>query len=304
MKEALTFIKGSIASTGTITEHRYVSQKDGMLQSFNGVTFATHPLKDVDDFLVEGAKLFKACSMCKWSHETKITKARLIIKKGKFNVRLPLTDIFDRKELDKNPETLWLPLPKNLLGVLKALQPFMSRDASRPWSTSILIKGGVAVTTNNVVIIFKECEIPDMVIPADMVDLLLSIKENPVSVSTDNGLTFCYDDGAWVYCTGTKNGYPDFTPLMEKKLVAKNSEGFQESVQKLIAFDPDGFVTMKDGVLSNGEASIDGFDCGDFAFHATPLSLVWPVLKSIDTTEPAAPFVCSGMYGVICQVAV
>lgn len=107
----------------------------------------------------------------------------------------------------------------SILSALKALRPFVGDDASRPWCSSILLRGAVAFASNNVVL--AEQSLPMIfplpsALPVFAVDELLRIGAEPRAVAADErALTFFLPDGVFLRAALFSEAWPDPKPPLQ-----------------------------------------------------------------------------------------
>ncbi len=133
--------------------------ENGRIHAFSGSFWyqAPSPLEDKSDtFSVNATKLSSALRACSDKAMLSTTKDFLVVKNGPFTVRVK--KIIPEGSPGPLAERLALPPEaKNtpatgLLEAMRRVAPFISTDASRPWSVALLIDSGYAWATNNLAI--------------------------------------------------------------------------------------------------------------------------------------------------------
>lgn len=143
-----------VCESGAVIErYKHVVFADGTLRAFNGVVHVQAPssLDPILRFAVNEERLLQALSACESEDvEIKNTSDFLVMKHGKLTVRIRKisADTIYHDAITGPPRAQQHKVPE-FQEVLRAVAPFMSADASRPWTTSILFRGGFAWATNN-----------------------------------------------------------------------------------------------------------------------------------------------------------
>jgi hypothetical protein len=124
------------------------------MQSYDGVIQfqARSIFPKESEFCLSEAKLAHALSMISPPDKITETAENLILKRGPLSVRVRKLDFklgfFDVFGMSKNAKSA-----DGFLDSLKLVAPFMSEDATRAWSTSVLFKDGYAWATNNLALV-------------------------------------------------------------------------------------------------------------------------------------------------------
>ena len=156
-----------------------------------------------------------------------------------------------------------------MLPTLKTLEPFISEDASRPWSRGILFAGGCAFATNNVVLLqmYLGYEFPAVInLPHATVNELLRIGEEPTAMQVDDrSVTFFYSGDRRMTSLVYDLGWPDAERLLLTPFnPAPTPAGLWAALEQVAPFTGDmrrvylrpGLVTTSD-VSEYAEASVD-----------------------------------------------
>lgn len=149
---------------------------------------------------VSAERLPAAWAACKGEPEAILQAEHLMLKRGRVRTRIA-------RFTDGNyPRAA--PVPKTghkadgVASLLARLKPFVATDASKPWATSLCLKGGYAYATNNVIL----CRAPFTAsLPTEAVNLPSAVfdaviaKGEPDEVSgSANALTFYFPDDSWI----------------------------------------------------------------------------------------------------------
>jgi hypothetical protein len=201
--------------------------------------------------------------------------------------------------------------------VLRALQPFIGEDASRPWCGSIKVVGNHAYATNNIVLVQAPLAFPgSFALPVYAVEELLRIGSEPVGYALeDNAVTFYLPGDIWLRATLLENGWPDaaaaLSAVHQGAKLRKVPPGLRAAVERLVPFCPnpklpmvrmaDGAVQTEDGAMS---ATVGGFAGLGGTYRAEPLLAVLAVAEKVDwTAAPRVPWSGGGLLGVLMGVA-
>lgn len=316
MLEALKFVQGAIAKKDFVPVLTHFRIEDGFIKGFNGAMALCSPI-DLDLSVSPKASTFaKAIRSCKDTVAISMTPSgRLSIKSGKFKSFIECSeDPFPAVE----PEGEMIELDGSLLESLLLLAPFMGQDASRPWAMGILLKGGSAYTTNNIVLIEKWLgyTFPVTVnIPSAAVKELLRIKKEPKALQvSETSITFHFEDGRWLKSQLSSLKWPDLTPIFERECSpVAIEEDFFEAIETLEPLANDSsHLYLLDNAFSTAPdpddgASVeyDGLHRGA-CFNAKQLLNLKGVASTIDLTQYPEPclFYGKNLRGVITGIRV
>ena len=107
-------------------------------------------------------------------------------------------------------------LTSALLPALRRLQAFINDNSNVTWSTGILIKGGFGYATNNIIMARdKLMDMPQIVIPGRLVDILLRINKEPTHYSVqENAIYFWFDD-MWLKSSLLEDTWPNAEKVID-----------------------------------------------------------------------------------------
>lgn len=171
----------SVCESGAVIErYKHIVFTEGTLRAFNGAVSVQAPssLDESESFAVNEERLMQALSACAGEGvEVKVKPEHLVLKQGKLTVRVRKLDaaaVFHDPVLE--PAKKARIKSPDFQEALRAVAPFMSSDASRPWTTSILFKDGFAWATNNLALVRYPLATPiECCIPAAAVPVLESL---------------------------------------------------------------------------------------------------------------------------------
>lgn len=318
MIDQLAKIKQAIAQKPLIPilsfVHIYSKDGERRMQSNNGKLCVDTGVNFGMDVTVHGNKFIRATKLCKSKTKVKLTPTgRLSIISGKFRALIETADCtkFPRLELTARPNCLTAP---NLPEICKTLLPFISDDASRPWSRSILFRGGKAYATNNIVIACVPCGgIPDCVVPAYAVEVLAALNMPPVDFIVGDGFVgFFFTDGTWVRTCIIDSKWPSVEKLITPTKTQPLPADFLDSLESIVPFCEDPKMPTvylnQYGIhtsLQDFGASLEVADFTPSKFRVEPLLQIAQCAKEIDLSTYPKPcyFVGdNGLHGVIIGV--
>lgn len=220
MLKELKFVQGAVAKKDLMPALTHFRIEGGEVRSFNGSLALSSPIEFDIDCTPKAVPFVNAIAKCKDTVTLSMTPAgRLSIKSGSFKA---FVECVDTETPHVIPEgEIYDVQGADLLAALKAVAPFMSDDASRPWSNGVLLDGQSAFATNNVVLVeywvgsvfpYRVC------IPRDAVREIVRIGEAPVQVQGDErSLSFLYEDGRWIRTNLISTAWPDLAKVLNRE---------------------------------------------------------------------------------------
>jgi DNA polymerase III sliding clamp (beta) subunit (PCNA family) len=204
MLKELKFVMGAVAKKDLIPGMTHFAIENGFIRSFNGNMAICSPIAFDINCKPNAAQLVKAISNCTPDHVVNITMTaagRLRIQNGPYRA---LVDCLEEGTPNVEPEGDIVPFDGAALrAAFENLLPFVGTDASRQWTTGILLHADSAYATNNVIIcqFWLGTPIPVTVnIPSVAVRELLRVGENPTHAQVcENSITFHFPDGKWIW---------------------------------------------------------------------------------------------------------
>lgn len=264
--DALKFVQGSIARKELQEGLTHFRIQNGYVRGFNGTLALCSPIGIPIDCTPKAEPMIKAISACEEAVQmTMLANGKLSIKSGGFKVSVetltgPTVHVEpegDMHEVDG----------ATFLDGLRTVTPFISDDASRPWSCGVLVKQGSMYATNNASLIqywFGAVFPVDCVIPRLAVKELLRIKKAPTHIqAATNSMTFHYDDGCWLRTQLLELKWPNIDSIIDKvqeeaKLYPIDPELFN-CLEKIKPFcDRDGKVYMENATVRTHFVEADG----------------------------------------------
>lgn len=231
-----------------------------------------------------------------------MTDGKLVVKQGRMKATIPVSrDAYPRSPATEEP---FSPVDWASLGAAwgKVL-PFVSSDASKPWATGILYRGGWVYATNNVVLIRAKCNLgpEEFDVPAAAAAQLLSLGTVTGRHITKNAITFTLASGAWFRTARMDGAWPGVDGMLEQYdygALPKLPDMLAEDVEQVLPFVPDPkhpvirFVDGKVATLEgdmNAEVVNEGVAPGTTSYHAVPLGLVLRLASHMDFSAYPKP---------------
>lgn len=315
--DALKFVQGAVAKKDLVPELMHFRIEDGRIKGYNGSLALCSPI-EVDMCVTPRATSFvKAIQTCTETIQLNMTeKGRLSVMSGTF--RALIDCIEDEAYPELHPSGEWFDFDFDIVASLKKIAPFISEDASRPWSRGVLIKGSSAYATNNVVAVElwlgSPCPI-EVNIPRSAVMELIRIGEEPTGIQVaHNSITFHYEEGRWLRSQLLSLEWPDVTQLLEAPSAPQPvSKEFFSALSSLEPFVGEvGALYFREGSVSTSPNEDEGasqkleYAIGPCAFHHKQLALVGSVATKVDWSTYPGPclFYGKGLRGALIGIRV
>ncbi len=219
MLDNLRFVAGAVNKKEIVQALAHFRIENRTIKGYNGLMGLCCPI-DLDlDVTPNATQFTKAIQTCESTIAMHITpKGKLSIKSGKFKA---LVDCIEKEDFPEVlPEGELVKLKGTFLQSIKKLLPFISEDASRPWSRGILFKGPSAYATNNVVLVeaWLGFEFPITVnVPKTAITELLRINEEPEYIQlVENRITFHFTGNRWLCCQTYSTEWPDLSKVLDQ----------------------------------------------------------------------------------------
>lgn len=218
MLENLKFVQGAVAKKDLVPALTHFRIKDGRVESYNGVLALSGPIPLTLEAQPKAIPFIRAIQTCKDTIQMHLTPAgKLQVRSGVFKANI---ECLQEAFVETRPEGDVVELEGNLLGHLKAIEPFIAEDASKPWARGILLRGQSAFATNNVILVEKWLgyDFPvEVNIPRAAVIELLRIGEEPLSLQVaKNNVTFHFSNERWLRTQTLSLEWPDLARVLDK----------------------------------------------------------------------------------------
>lgn len=313
--EVLRLVRSTVADRDIGTGLTNFRVYDGRVQGTNGKMCLDAPWPDFpsqEPLSIPANPLVKAFEAMA-SPDLTIKEDTLTVKEGKMRVRIPLSR---EPFTPQTGPTKRCAVDSDLLLQLRTLRPFVSDDASRPWSMGVKVTGGYMYATNNVIIVRKKVETDlDFDIPGFAIDQLGRSQKEILGINTTEKLIdFILEDDVWFSTVRYAAQWPEIDHFFDRDFSSLPELNGNEkaAVEKVLPFVPDPrhpvirFTGNKVATLEGEmEAEIETEGNREANLHATPLLLVLSHATHFDFNEypKFMPFRCgNGMEGVMIGV--
>jgi hypothetical protein len=268
MKEQLKelkFVQGAVAKKDFIPAMTHFAIEDGAVRAYNGVIGLSAPINFGVNCNPKAGPLVNAILHCEDGQPPQLhmtPTGKLSIKSGDFKAFIECVKEETPHVMPEGQEIQFDGAA--LLHAFETLVDFIGNDASRPWSTGILLRGQSAFATNNVILVeaWLNAGFPVTVcIPKVAVNEMLRINEPPTYAQmTDHSMTFHYPDKRWVRTQLLNAEWPDLDSLLNRdSLPVVIDPRVFVGLAKLRPFsDKMGRVFIKDGIFSTTPDASEG----------------------------------------------
>lgn len=310
MLDDLRFVAAAVAKKDYVADLTHFKIKDGRVIGHNGRMSLCSTIPIALDIRPNAATFLAAVRACPGAIALTMTAGgKLTVRSEKFKTHVECLPEDGAVEF-LEPEGKEIELGETFLQGLRLLSPLMGIDASRPWAMGIRLSKSSMFATNNVMIgeFWHGKEMPlDCIIPAQAVDQLLRINENPTKIQiTENSASFWFGENRWMRTTLIDpSQWPDEKITQVFSLCDKGrqwpiSEDFKKAVETLKPFmkmqDRETIFISADKVSSAKEedsgASIEvdnGLDIPLQAYSHRQLEILCQVATSVDWTSYPKP---------------
>ncbi len=301
MLASLKFVQGSVAKKDFIPALTHFCIENGRVRGYNGAIALCTPIPFNIACNPKADPLIRAIANCDDTVVLSMTAAgRLSVKSGAFKA---LVDCVTGDTPHVEPEGEFIEIDGVvLLDALKALEPFIGDDASRPWSNGILFRGQSAFATNNVILVeyWTGVEFPiEANIPRAAIKEILRIGKAPIRAQvTSNSITFHYEGEQWLRSQLFSTEWPDLRRVLdgESKPIPIDNSIFK-ALAKLKPFcDKMGRVYIKDNVVSTHEDPSEG---ASYEIPAMTFNGVYNI-EMLASLEGAAQLIDWSLYPAPC----
>lgn len=293
MLKELKFVMGAVAKKDFLPALTHFRIENGRVRGFNGTLALCSPIPFDIDCTPKADALVRAIQHCDDTVALAMTKAgRLSVRSGAFKAFIDCVDT-ETPHVDPTGDIFQFD-GEAILKAIKTVAPFVSDDASRPWSNGVLLRGQSVFATNNVTLVeyWAGSEFPkECCIPAAAVKEVLRINEAPThGQADDHSLTLHFSDGRWVRTQLLSTEWPDLSKIfnVESNPVPMNEAIFQGLVKVKPFADKIGRIYFRDGGLhtaleenEGASVEVEGFtETGSYQIDM--LSLLEGVAERID----------------------
>jgi len=307
MLNTLRLVQGAVSEKDMVPVLSHFHIYDGRIQGTNGRLTIDAPIDTPKELTltVPAARFIKAIDACRKEPVLIEEDHKLLIKAGRFKAMLPLST--DEFPIGGEPSGEEKPCD-GLTAILRRLRPFVGDDATRLWACGILIRGGRAYATNN--IILASCPAPkfttDMVLPVQLIDELIRINDEPDMMLIDGSKVGFRWGKAWLAGKTLADEWPPVEDMLPDAPEEDIPQDLLDAVKRIMPFCPnpkfpviqfgaDG-ISTEDGDMS---AEIAEWEFPEMKFHGEQLQLVLKVAKQMDLTKSPAPWAAAGITGLL-----
>lgn len=231
---------GAVALKDHVAALTHFNIRGGRIIGYNGRVAISSPIQLDLEASPRAEQFVRAIATCKEEAAMSLTPTgRLAVVSGEFKAFVECTV---EPYPDIRPTGQYInPTGRPILEAFKSLLPFVSEDASRPWSMGILLKGKSGFATNNVVLAEQwlgydfPCELN---IPKSTVQELIRINEEPIGLQVDtNSATFYYTGERWLNTVLYSTQWPDLYKVLDVPCAPMGiPQGFFEALEDLRPF--------------------------------------------------------------------
>lgn len=314
MLDVLKLVRGAVSKKDMLPVLTHFYIYDGRIQGANGrlCIDSECPGLNICNIVVPADKFLRAVDACDGEPTLIVSDGKLTVKKGKLKATLsilpettyPVIADFDGVPAEINGD---------IIPALRKLLPFISTDASRPWSNTVLVWEGHGYATNNVVVLRSEIPISSIVVlPVYLVAEMVRIGEEPISIKTSkNGVTVEYKTFR-IKGIQILDQWPTMLMKLRDTMATANPpvvmEGLFDLVSKLKPFFPDEKLPVivfseegigtRDGIRS-ARIEVDGLPSGLYRYES--LLSVLEIATHVDFAAypKAVPFRGDGIEGLL-----
>lgn len=308
----LKFVQGAVAKKDFLPALTHFCIENGTVRGYNGTIALCSPIPFDISCKPKAEPLVRAIANCDETVQLSMTPAgRLSVRSSKFKA---LIDCIEGETPHAVPSGREVPVGGvALLAALKAVQPFIGEDASRPWCNGVLLKGGSVFASNNVTLVeyWAGDTLPVVVnIPRSAIKEILRINEPPTHAQYDEHcVTFHYEGRRWLRTQLLPSDWPDLGKVLDRTAnptpmdsrIFEGLEMIKPFVDKLgrVMFRDCGMHTHAND-NEGASFAIEGLQC-EGVYNVEMLELLKGVATTIDMTTYPAPcmFFGENMRGAI-----
>lgn len=325
MLDTLKFVRGAVSSKDLVPVLTHFHIRDGRLQGQNGRVTIEAPCPQLAglDVVVPADKFLRAVDACDGEPKITVKDGKMTVSRKRFRATLAVLGVDEYPEvsrtIDCGPD--FQRSGEGLINLLRKAQPFVSTDASRPWSCSVLITEDTAFATNNVVLACFDFDWTkeNLVLPDFAIDELLRIGIDPTWVGWDSKHFVAeYADGSWLSSRLVDGAWPDSLRALERTCreetdwlavpgdmvdaLAKLKPFFPNAKLPIVKLDSEGISTSEG--QSSAVVGMEGLPPS--AFRLESLSLVVSAARAWNPARypGPVPWRADGVVGMLSGVRV
>jgi len=313
--KALKFVRGAVSRKDYQPALSHFLIKDGQVMGYDGTIALSSPIPLDIQATPKAIPFVKAIERC-----TDPTTAlnltatgKISLKSGKFKATIECTE--ESLVLESiQPEGDYVDLSSTLVSALRTLEPFIGVDASRPWSSGILLHNFSAFATNNIILAeaWIGGSLPNINLPGSAIKELTRIAEEPIGIQlSKTSVTFHFKGDRWLRSQLLNTEWPDIHSLLEQTFdtstMSPLPSNFFEAVETIAyAVEDDGRIYFRDSYITTAleggiGASVEIQGLPAFgSYHHKMLMLLKDRVQQIDFTKHPnpCPFIGDQLRGV------
>lgn len=218
MLAQLKFVKGAVSTKDYVPALTHFRISEGRVTGYNGKISLSAPIALDIDCCPKAAPFVKAIEACTDTAQLHLTPTgKLSIRSGKFRAHIDTLDLGAFPSIE--PEGQHVVIDGQLLPALRKIIDVVGEDASRPWANGVLLDGGSAFATNNVIMAqhWLGYHFPyRVVVPKSTVKEMIRIGEEPIGLQlTGLSITFHYTGDRWLRSQLIADGWPNAIGMLD-----------------------------------------------------------------------------------------
>lgn len=237
--------------------HVYETPSGNRAQVQNGRYVVDIPT-ELPPMTLDVAKLKAIWTACPDTPRVSTASSFATISSGRIRGRIALADPGAYPRATPDPESG--ATATGVAAMLGTVKRYIATDASRVWATGVCLANGFAYATNNVVLL-RYAILTDIlagtIIPVNSIDAIVA-KGEPVTIgSSENAVTFYFEDGSWTRTQVVAAEWP--TATVDHLIEATPGDGWE-------AIGP----TLAEDMATAGDLSEERFAIAEFSptgFH-------------------------------------
>jgi len=302
----LKLVHGAVSKKELVPVLTHFCVYAGRVQGSNGKFYIDAPVPELEghEMTVNAKRFLAALDAAGDNVKLKVGEGSITVSSGRFRAKVPTTaELFPRADA---PNGDAVPCD-GLVAALRRLTPFIGEDATRDWARGVLLRGGKAYATNNVVL--AAADAPDLgtdiIIPAELVDELIRIGDDPDVMLLDGSSVGFYWGDAWLRGKLLAGEWPNVDEMiaMAEGDLPELPEGLADSVVQVKPFANDLFPSVKftdDGLESDG-ATVEGYDLPHKMYHLPSILAVLGQATHADFSQCPSPWSGEGILGLLIE---
>lgn len=311
MLDALKFVARAIARRDYVPGLTHFRIENQRCTAYNGTLAISAPVDIAFNICPQASLFMKALEACEDVITLRLDDNQsLLVRSGAFRVVVPCVPLDTVKRISPEGVTVYSDCP--LLDAFTSLRDFVGNDANRAWSLGVLLAGGSAYATNNVIVAeyWLGFNFPMVVnIPFFAIDEILWIEDEIQSLQIGKDtVTFNYSDGKWIKSPLLGLDWPNVRGMMarawEDAHLANITDGFKKACAKLAKMSEDkppriffrqGELSTRAGGQADGGAVIEiAGDLPQGCYSAKSINLMLSAAESVDFTKYPSPIPFAG----------